>query len=98
MKRLAPFWQLLEISLFERFREGIEQGPYIALFEGYMLRMPPLPQHIRDVRIGTHPEVSSSDDGVMSGFIEDIDAFVGSYPAVLLHPFLTEHSHSPADQ
>ncbi|MCB1211382.1 MAG: hypothetical protein KDK97_18795 [Verrucomicrobiales bacterium] len=41
MESFGTLWQFGQIAFLERFREGVEQAPDIALFKGGMAGLPP---------------------------------------------------------
>ena len=88
MQRLRLLRAVRQASLFERLCETVEQAPDAPLLECVMPGLSPFMQHSGDHAIGTHADISGSDDDVMGLAVVDGAMLVGGEPGALVMPFL----------
>ena len=98
MERFSAFRQLLEIPIFQRLRERIEETPNVSPFKCIMFGLTPFMKHAGDQTIRANANVHRANEQIMGFSVVDLCLFVGGDAGVLLMPFRHEFPNRPRNK
>lgn len=98
VQRLCSFRQLGQITLLERFREGVEQAPDTPALEGRMPGFTPFLEDGGNDAVAAHSDIGRTDDEIVGVGVRDLGILVGGNAFILMMPLCQQQADGAADE